>query len=223
MRVAPVVAFHEVKHTLALQREEDHAHVDTHELAVPHRDPAVVERRGSTRSSSTIPTRTLAAVKRLRGEGFDVGDVHSPFPVHGMEEALGPAAHAARPGRRSSAGSRAGSLKLLFQSWVHIVDWPMNIGGKPDISLPALVPVTFELTVLVAAFATLGALFVRRRLYPRPRPERAPRQPHPRRDRRPLRRPGDGARRRRSRPSGFARLCVGARRAGSDRGVEAAA
>ena len=47
-------------------------------------------------------------------------------------------------------------------------------------SLPALVPVTFELTALVAGFATLGALFVRVRLYPRVRPERAPRQPDPR-------------------------------------------
>ena len=75
-------------------------------------------------------------------------------------------------------GLVGGSLKLLFQSWVHLVDWPMNIGGKPDFSLPALVPVTFELTVLLGAFATLGALLARRRLYPRVRPERAERQPH---------------------------------------------
>jgi hypothetical protein len=124
------------------------------------------------------PEATLEAVKRLRTEGFDVGDVHSPFPVHGMEQALG-----LGPTRLAWAtlvgGLTGGTLKLVFQSWVHIVDWPMNIGGKPDFSLPALVPVTFELTVLVAAFATLGALFVRRRLYPRARPERAPRQPHP--------------------------------------------
>ena len=151
--------------------------IDTHALAVPHRDPAVVERRRVHALVFDDPARTLAAVKRLRDSGFDVGDVHSPFPVHGMEEALG-----MRPTRLAWAtlvgGLAGGSLKLLFQSWVHIVDWPMNIGGKPDFSLPALVPVTFELTVLVAAFATLGALFVRRRLYPRPRPERAPRQPH---------------------------------------------
>src|SRR3990172_1262170 len=112
---------------------------DTHELAVPHRDPAVVERRRVHALVFDDPTRTLAAVKRLRAEGFDVGDVHSPFPVHGMEEALG-----MRPTRLAWAtligGLAGGSLKLLFQSWVHIVDWPMNIGGKPDFSLPALQP-----------------------------------------------------------------------------------
>lgn len=125
------------------------------------------------------PERTLAAVRSLRSEGFDVADVHTPFPVHGMEDALG-----LPPTRLAWAtlvgGLAGGSLKLLFQTWVHVVDWPMNIGGKPDVSLPALVPVTFEITVLVAAFATLGALFVRRRLYPRLRPERVRRQPHPR-------------------------------------------
>jgi hypothetical protein len=112
------------------------------------------------------PVRTLSAVRRLKGEGFDVGNVHSPFPIHGMEEALG--LPATRLPLATLIGALiGGSLKLIFQSWVHVVDWPMNIGGKPELALPALVPVTFELTVLVAAFATLGALLGRRRLYPR--------------------------------------------------------
>lgn len=145
---------------------------------LPEREPGVHERRRVHALIFDDPARTLTAVRRLREEGFEVGDVHSPFPVHGMDEALG-----LRESRLALAtlvgGVLGGSLKLLFQSWVHVVNWPMNIGGKPDTSLPALVPVTFELTVLVAAFATLGALFVRRRLYPRLRPERAARQPHP--------------------------------------------
>ena len=122
------------------------------------------------------PERTVAAVRTLRGAGFVVPDVHSPFPVHGLEEAL-----ELPPTRLALAtlvgGLLGGSLKLFFQSWVHIVDWPMNIGGKSLFSLPAIVPITFEITVLVAAFATLGALFSRRRLYPRLRPEEAPSQP----------------------------------------------
>jgi hypothetical protein len=125
------------------------------------------------------PARTVAAVRRLRADGFQVGDVHTPFPVHGLDEAMG-----LRPTRLALAtlvgGLAGGTLKLAFQTWVHVVDWPMNIGGKPDVSLPALVPVTFEITVLLAAFATLGALFARRALFPRLRPERAARQPHPR-------------------------------------------
>jgi hypothetical protein len=153
--------------------------LDLHDLAIPHRHPEVIERRRVHLLVFDDPETTLHAVRRLRREGFDVGDVHSPFPIHGIEEALG-----MRPTRLAWAtligGLLGGSLKLIFQTWVHVVDWPMNIGGKPDVSLPALVPVTFELTVLLAAFFTLGALFLRRRLYPRPRPERAPRQPHPR-------------------------------------------
>lgn len=152
--------------------------LDTHELAAPHRDPAIVEQRRVHALVFDDPARTLEAVKRLRAEGFEVGDVHSPFPVHGMEEAL-----ALRPTRLGwitlIGGVVGGSSKLFFEAWVHVVDWPMNIGGKPDLSLPALVPVTFELTVLVGACATLAALFARRRLYPRLRPERAGRQPHP--------------------------------------------
>lgn len=125
------------------------------------------------------PEATLLAVRRLRGAGFEVADVHSPFPLHGMEEALG-----LRPtwiALATLVGGLVGGIgKLGFQGWVHVVDWPMNIGGKPDTALPALVPVTFELTVLVAAFTTLGALFLRRRLFPRLVPAPAPRQPHPR-------------------------------------------
>lgn len=125
------------------------------------------------------PEATVDAVRRLRGEGFFVADVHSPFPLHGVDEALG-----LRPTRIALAtligGLVGGFGKLAFQGWVHVVDWPMNIGGKPDTALPALVPVTFELTVLVAAFATLGTLFLRRRLFPRLVPAPAPRQPHPR-------------------------------------------
>lgn len=112
------------------------------------------------------PEHTVAAVRELRAAGFIVSEVHSPFPVHGLDEALG-----LPPSRLAWAtligALVGGGLKLFFQSWVHIFSWPMNIGGKSPFSLPALVPITFEIAVLVGAFSTLGALFVRRRLYPR--------------------------------------------------------
>jgi hypothetical protein len=54
-----------------------------------------------------------------------------------------------------------------FQIWTHAIDWPLTIGGKSPLALPAQVPVSFELTVLFAAFATVGGLFFRRRLFPR--------------------------------------------------------
>lgn len=125
------------------------------------------------------PEKTLAAVHHLKREGFEVRDVYSPFPIHGMEDALG--LPETRLAYATLIGGLVGGLgKLAFQTWVHVVDWPYNIGGKPDLAFPALVPVTFELAVLFAAFATIGRLFVGRRLWPRWRSERAEDQPHPR-------------------------------------------
>jgi hypothetical protein len=116
------------------------------------------------------PEKTRGAVAALKGGGFDVVEVHSPFPIHGIEETMG-LRETLLPLATLAGGLVGGVGKLLFQSWVHVVDWPLNVGGKPDLALPALIPVTFEITVLSAAFATLIALLVRRRLYPRLHPD----------------------------------------------------
>ena len=116
------------------------------------------------------PERTRAAVAELRKDGFEVVEVHSPFPIHGIEETMG-LRETLLPWATLVGGLLGGGGKLLFQSWVHVVDWPFNVGGKPDLALPALIPVTFEISVLCAAFATLVALLVRRRLYPRLDPD----------------------------------------------------
>ena len=112
------------------------------------------------------PEKTLEAVKRLRREGYVLEDVHTPFPVHGMAEAMG-----APPTRVSGATLGGAVLGLAvamgFQAWSSLASWPLDIGGKSYLALPALVPVGFELTVLLAAFATVAALMVRSRLAPR--------------------------------------------------------
>lgn len=123
------------------------------------------------------PHRTLEAVRRLRAEGFEVFDVHSPFLVHGMAEALDLA-----PSRLGWAtfvgGLIGGTVAFGFQVWTHAIDWPLLIGGKSPLALPAQVPVSFELTVLFAAFATVGGLLASRRLFPRVG-RRPASQPHP--------------------------------------------
>jgi hypothetical protein len=55
---------------------------------------------------------------------------------------------------------------LSFQFYTTVLDWPLNVGGKPDNSTLAFVPICFELTVLISGLATVAALFVRARLYP---------------------------------------------------------
>jgi len=114
----------------------------------------------------------LAATRAVRERGCDVVDVYTPYAVHGLDEAMG-----LRPSRLSWAclacGTVGAGLALWFQFWTSAVDWPLNVGGKPFNSLPAFVPVTFELCVLLAGLGVVAALFLRCRLWPG-RPARLP-------------------------------------------------
>jgi hypothetical protein len=108
----------------------------------------------------------LDATKAARAAGCTIHDVYTPYAVHGLDEAMG-----LRPSRLTWAcfgfGATGLTLALLFQSWTSAVDWPLNVGGKPAASIPAFVPVAFELTVLLAALGTVAALFLRAGLRPR--------------------------------------------------------
>lgn len=90
------------------------------------------------------------AVKKVRAAGYKIHDVYTPFPVHGLDHALG-----LRETSLHTAGFIYGitgtTTALSFMSWVFTTDWPMNIGGKPHFPLPAFIPITFELTVLFSA------------------------------------------------------------------------
>ncbi|MCK6590626.1 MAG: DUF3341 domain-containing protein [Polyangiaceae bacterium] len=124
------------------------------------------------------PGRTLHAVKKLRAAGFDVEEVYSPFPVHGIDEALG-LAETRLPYATLAGGALGLALAVAFQVWVHTKSWPLNIGGKSNLALPGLIPVIFEVTVLLAAIATVGTLLARNRLI-RPGEVAPDRAPHPR-------------------------------------------
>jgi hypothetical protein len=90
------------------------------------------------------------AVKSVRKAGYKIHDVYTPFPIHGLDAAMG-----LRDTSLHTAGfiyGITGTITALsFISWVFTTDWPMNIGGKPFFALPAWIPITFELTVLFAA------------------------------------------------------------------------
>lgn len=107
----------------------------------------------------------LDAVERLSARGFRVHDVHTPYPVHGLDEAMG-----LRPSRLPLVTLLAGlaglASALLLQFYCAVFDWPLNVGGKPRNSTLAFVPITFELTILFAGLATAGALLLRSRLLP---------------------------------------------------------
>ncbi|MFM7428900.1 MAG: DUF3341 domain-containing protein [Flammeovirgaceae bacterium] len=99
------------------------------------------------------------AVENTREKGVKIHEVYSPFPVHGLDEALG-YKRSRLPIAAFMFGATGTSLALLMQIWMLGYDWPMIIGGKNYASLPPFVPVTFELTVLLAAFGMVGTFFI---------------------------------------------------------------
>jgi ActD protein len=107
----------------------------------------------------------LRAVRALRGAGFRIWDVYTPYPVHGLDVAMG--LRPSRLPRITLAAAVVGALGALgLQVWASAIDWPLNVGGKPDASWLAFVPITFETAVLAAGTATFGALLLRCRLLP---------------------------------------------------------
>jgi hypothetical protein len=113
--------------------------------------------------------QVLHAAEKVRKAGYTKYDVHSPFPIHGMDAAMG------LPDSRVGwivffSGLTGVSGALLMMWWMGGVDYPLVVGGKPGFTLPSSVPIMFELMVLLSAF---GALFGMLHL------NRLPRHHHP--------------------------------------------
>lgn len=100
------------------------------------------------------PKELVDAAESVKRSGYKDFDTYAPFPIHGMEKAMGlkesPLGWIVLAGGLLGA---AGALTLMI--WVTTSAWPLNISGKPLLDLPVYIPITFELTVLLAAFATL--------------------------------------------------------------------
>jgi hypothetical protein len=105
------------------------------------------------------PDSLLAAASRVREHGFRNVDAYTPYPVHGLSEALG-IRKSWVPYVTLVTGISGAALGLLFQIWASAIDWPINIGGKPYVSLPAFIPITFEAGVLLGGTMTLAALLI---------------------------------------------------------------
>jgi hypothetical protein len=111
----------------------------------------------------------LKAVRRARSEMLRVYDVFAPFPVHGLDEAMG-IRHTRLPKVTLVAGLTGLATALTLQFYANVLDWPLNVGGKPDNTTLAFIPISFELTVLFGGLATVAALLVRAKLYPGKKP-----------------------------------------------------
>jgi len=100
----------------------------------------------------------LTAVQRAKDDHLDIMDVYSPFPVHGLDPIMG-----LKESRLHQAGFIYGAIgtltAFLFMSWVFTRDWPVIFGGKPYWSVPAFIPITFELTVLFCAIGMVVTFY----------------------------------------------------------------
>jgi hypothetical protein len=104
------------------------------------------------------PDEIIAAAERVRDAGYERWDVHTPYPVHGMDQAMG------------MSDSRLGwivlicgltglSLAVLMIQWMNGYDYPLVVGGKPPDAFASMVPIMFELTVLISSFGAVFGMF----------------------------------------------------------------
>ena len=106
----------------------------------------------------TSPHELIKAARQVHKQGIKHFDVFTPYPIHGLDEAMDiKSSHI--PWFSLIFGLIGAAAGLYFQWWTSVADWKLNIGGKPHFALPAFIPVTFECGVLFAAFATFIALF----------------------------------------------------------------
>ena len=106
------------------------------------------------------PTDLVAAAHKVYSLGYRRINGYSPFPIEELSEAIG-FTKTGLPLIVFIGGVVGGLSGFFMQYWIAAIDYPINVGGKPTNSWPAWIPITFEMTVLFAAFsAVLGMLIL---------------------------------------------------------------
>jgi hypothetical protein len=111
----------------------------------------------------------VKAVSKVRDSGVKIHEVFTPFPIHGLDHALG----YDRPRMGVAAflfGITGTTLAFLLTFWTLGIDWPMNIGGKNFFPFPTNIPIVFELTVLLAAYGMSFTFFIMEGMGPTVKP-----------------------------------------------------
>ena len=111
----------------------------------------------------------MSAVKKVKAEKHHIEEIYTPFPVHGLDKAMGLA-----PTRIAITAFIYGCVGItvatVMMNYIMISDWPQDIGGKPSFSyienMPAFVPIMFELTVFFAAHLMVITFYLRSRMWP---------------------------------------------------------
>lgn len=105
------------------------------------------------------------AARDARERGYTIAEAYTPYAVHGLDTAMG-----LRPTRFGwltfVLGAAGAAFMMWYQLWMSSSSWPLNVGGKPYHSVPAFVPVTFELMVLLAGVGSVVGFLAISRLWP---------------------------------------------------------
>lgn len=103
------------------------------------------------------PQALMEACQKAYEEGYRVMDAYSPFPIEGLSEAIG--FHKTKLPQIVLIGGILGCIGgFTLQYWANAIDYPINVAGRPMFSWPSYIPITFECTILLAAFATVFGL-----------------------------------------------------------------
>jgi len=135
---------------------------------------ANIDNKNLVRAIFTDDDTVLSAVKTLREKGMKIKEVYSPFPIHGLDKAMG-----LKETRIAMASFMYGlfglTIAITLTAYTMNFDWPQNIGGKPSMTwganMPAFVPILFELTVFFAAHLMVWTFMVINKLYPGAEPQ----------------------------------------------------
>jgi mono/diheme cytochrome c family protein len=131
-----------------------------------HEPPPVAERNGrlyGVLAEYDTPGELAFAARKVRDAGYTEFDCYSPFPVHGLDEAMG-IKRTILPVLIFGGGLLGTIGGLLLQWWCNAYNWPWNISGKPAWSIPANVPIAFETTILLAVFTSFFGMWILNKL-----------------------------------------------------------
>lgn len=109
------------------------------------------------------PTDLVAAARRVYSLGYRRINGYSPYPIEELSEAIG-FTHTSLPLIVFIGGVLGGLGGFFMQYWIEVINYPLNVGGKPYNSWPAFIPITFEMTVLCASFAAVLGMLVLNKL-----------------------------------------------------------
>ncbi len=104
------------------------------------------------------PDDVMHAAEKVRDAGYEKWDVHTPYPLHGMDKAMG-LGDSGLGWIVLLCGLTGVTAAVVMMQWMNGIDYPLVIGGKPPNAVPSMVPIMFELTVLLSSFGAVFGMF----------------------------------------------------------------